>query len=157
MSNDPADAPRWTPSPWMNKVMSLMLRTPGLQRWAGRSTALITVIGRNTGAEITFPISYVDAGGHLVATGHHTRQWWRNLVVNPQVQIRIAGENRHGVASVTEDPDDALDDFLAYIEAQPVVAKMSEIAIDADGHADRERAKAVLAYTVVVSIKVEEE
>ena len=45
---------------------------------------------------------------------------------------------------------------MAFLEAQPLVAKMNEISID-DGKADRERAREVLEYTIVVTIKLDRE
>ncbi|HEX6255956.1 MAG TPA: hypothetical protein VFZ70_09115 [Euzebyales bacterium] len=39
-----------------------LLHTPGLQRWVGRGTALLTLTGRRTGQ--TYPASYArDADG----------------------------------------------------------------------------------------------
>lgn len=157
MSQDPADAPRWTPAPWLNTMMTWMLRTPGLQRIVGKGTALITFTGRKTGREITTPVSYVEIDDQIVITCHRTRQWWRNLVANPVLEIRLAGRDRRGVASVLGDPDDALGVFIALLEAQPVVAKVSGVTLDDRGEPDRVEAREVLGYTVVVSIKLEEE
>ncbi len=148
-------SPRWTPAPWLNRSMTLMLKTPGLQRAVGRSTALLTFTGRKSGRSITTPVSYLRLGDRVLTTSHRTRQWWRNLVVQPRVVIRLAGKDYHGVASVMEDPDNALDDFVEFLRAQPVVAKLSDVAIDDRGQPDRGAAKAALAYTIVVSIKLE--
>lgn len=156
MSENPADAPRWTPPGWLNRMMTWMLRTPGLQRVVGRGTALITFTGRKTGRSITTPVSYYESGDHIVITGHRTRQWWRNLVVDPQVEIRLAGRKRRGVATVMDEPDVALDEFTALLQAQPVVAKISDVSLNDEGRADPARVREVLAYTVVISIKLEE-
>lgn len=155
MSTITAEAPSWTPSAWLNKSMALMLKTPGLQRLVGRGTVLITFKGRSSGREITTPLSYVTDGDRIIVTGHRTRQWWRNLVASPEVRLRLAGKERKGVASVMENPDDALADYLRVLEAQPVVAKIAGVALDDEGKADRDKALEILAYTVVVSIEVE--
>jgi deazaflavin-dependent oxidoreductase (nitroreductase family) len=157
MSDNPADAPRWTPPEWLNTLMTWVLRAPGLQRIFGKGTALIAFTGRKTGRRITTPVSYLEVDDHLVITCHRTRQWWRNLVVNPDVEVRLAGKDRRGMATVMDDVDIALDEYVAFLEAQPVVARMSEIPLDDDGRADRVKARAVLAYTIVVTIKLEEE
>lgn len=156
MSANPADAPNWTPPRWLNGMMVVMLKTPGLQRLVGKGTALITFTGRKSGREITTPVSYVRKDDRILITGHRTRQWWRNLVADPQVEVRLAGKVRRGQASVMDDPDNALDDFLAVLEAQPVVAKISGVPIDERGRADPDTAREVLGYTVVVSIKLED-
>lgn len=156
MSVDAAEAPNWTPPRWLNRMMTVLLRTPGLQRLLGRGTALITFTGRRTGREITTPVSYVESNGRILITGHRKRQWWRNLVSNPEVEIRLAGEVRKGQASVMDDPDNALEEFLALLETQPVVARISGVPIDDGGRPDPMRAREVLGYTVVVGIKLEE-
>lgn len=155
MSRSTAEAPRWTPSAWLNGLMTLMLKTPGLQRLVGKSTVLITFEGRSSGREITTPLSYVADGDRIIVTGHRTRQWWRNLVANPEVGLRLAGEERRGMSSVMVDPDNALADYVLVLEAQPAVAKIAGVPLDEEGKADREKALEVLVYTVVVSIKIE--
>ncbi|MGD2043802.1 MAG: nitroreductase family deazaflavin-dependent oxidoreductase [Acidimicrobiia bacterium] len=157
MSDNPAGVPNWTPPGWLNQTMTAMLKTPGLQRLVGRGTALITFTGRKSGRRITTPVSYVERDDRILITGHRTRQWWRNLLVDPKVEIRLAGKVRNGLASVMDDPDNALADFLALLEAQPVVAKISGVPIDDQGRVDPSKAREVLGHTVVVSIKLEEE
>ncbi len=137
--------------------MTWMLKTPGLQRLAGRGTALITFIGRRSGRSITTPVSYVEFDGEIVVTCHRTRQWWRNLAANPDVELRLAGRERRGIATVIEDPEDALDVFVRLLKAQPVVAKVSGIPIDPEGRPDLAKTLEVLDYTIVVSIKLEED
>ena len=156
MARNPADAPNWTPSKWMNRSMTVMLKTPGLQRLVGKSTALLTFIGRKSGNDISMPVSYVEIGDRILISGHRTRQWWRNLVVNPSVELRLAGKVRLGTASVMDDPDNALSDFIAFLHAQPVVARINEIPIEY-GKVDEAKAREVLSYTVLVSIKLDED
>ena len=59
-----------------------------------------------------------------------------------------------GVASVMADPDDAIADYLAFIEAQPVVARIAGVPLDENGKPNLTRTREVLGYTVVVSIKL---
>lgn len=155
MSDDLMSTPRWTPGPFLNRSMAIMLRTPGLQRLVGKGIALLTFKGRRTGRSITTPVSYLRDGDRVLTTAHRTRQWWRNLVSHPDVVIRLAGVDYPGIASVMDDPDNALGDFVPYLEAQPIVARLSDVSIDDQGRADRRAARAALDYTVVVSIKLE--
>lgn len=157
MSANPAEVPNWTPPGWLNQMMTVMLKTPGLQRLVGRGTALITFTGRKSGEMMTTPVSYVARDDRILITGHRTRQWWRNLVSNPEVEIRLAGKVRKGLASVMDDPDNALADFLTLLEDQPVLARISGVPMDDQSHADPTMAREVLGYTVVVSIKLAEE
>lgn len=131
--------------------MGLMLRTPGLQRIVGKSTALLTFTGRKTGRRITTPLSYVRDGERIVVTGHRTRNWWRNLRENPEVVVRLAGKNRSGVATILEGQDAAraLSRFFA---AQPQVAKMARVELDEAGQPRSQDVDVVASYTTVVAI-----
>lgn len=145
------DRPRWTPPRAANSFMGLMLRTPGLQRIVGKSTALLTFTGRKTGRRITTPLSYVRDGERIVVTGHRTRNWWRNLRENPEVVVRLAGKNRSGVATILEGQDAAraLSRFFA---AQPQVAKMARVELDEAGQPRSQDVDVVASYTTVVAI-----
>ena len=155
MTTNPADAPSRNMPAWLNSLMAWMLRTPGLQRVVGRTTLLVTYQGRKSGKAYTLPLSYLDLDDRVLVSGHRTRLWWRNMEANPNVQLRIAGKEVAGVASVMPDPESALADYCALLEAQPMLARMAEVPLGDDGKAERERALEVLAYTVVVSIKLE--
>ena len=136
--------------------MAVMLKTPGVERIVGKSTALISFKGRKSGRLITCPLSYLRDDDRIIVAGHRTRQWWRNLEANPEVRVRLAGKTLDGRATVSAYPDDALADYVAYVEAQPMVAKIAEIPLDDNGKADQDKAREVLGYSVVVSIKLEE-
>lgn len=144
------DHPRFTPPRWVNALLRWLLRTPGLQRWVGRSTALLTFRGRRSGRLFTTPVGYVRDRGRVLVASHVSRQWWRNLAVHPEVHLRLAGVQHHGRARVLHDLE-ALDAYLTYMEARPVVARAA--GIDAHrGHPDPARARAELTTTVVVAI-----
>lgn len=152
--SDNSTASRWTPPRWFNKMMIAMLKIPGLQRIAGRSTALLTFTSRKTEEPFTIPVSYVSIGDRILITGHRTRKWWPNLITNPDVEIRLAGKVRRGVASVLDDPDNAIETFVSILEAQPMIAKVNEVSIT-EGKADVAKSRQVLGHTVVISIKLE--
>ncbi len=149
------DVPRWTSPAWMDQMMTLMLKTPGLERLVGRSTALLTVTGRNTGRTITTPVSYARVDGRVIVTSHRTRQWWRNVVPNPDVAIRLVGRWHQGTARVVADPEQACADFSEFLDAQPMVAKLSDITRDEDGRPDQAAVRAALEYTVIVEIALQ--
>lgn len=134
--------------------MGLMLKTPGLQRILGKSTALLTFTGRKTGRSITTPISYVRVGDRIILSGHRTRNWWRNLVENPEVGIRLAGKDRRGHASVLEG-EEAVEATLLILEAQPPVAKMAGVELDESGKLDPEDVKVVAGYSALVAIDLD--
>ena len=63
-----------------NPALALLLRSP-LHRFASRQLALISVTGRRSGREFTFPILYRRRGNTVqIAVGWPEHKlWWRNL------------------------------------------------------------------------------
>ena len=65
-----------------------------------RSVMLISVKGRRTGREYTFPVEYVDDGDSIwVLPAHPERKtWWRNLDAETPIRLRLRGVNLPGTA-----------------------------------------------------------
>ena len=145
--------PRRTPPRWLNRFMILMLRTPGLQRLIGRSTALLTFVGRRSGKSYTTPISYARRGEQVILTCHESRQWWRNLDSNPRVQLRLAGRELTGLAVVADDQS-ALPRFSEFLQDQRMLARALGVSFE-NGVPDAEQAAAALQDTVVVLIDLD--
>ena len=133
--------------------MRLMLRTPGLQRLTGRSTALLTFTGRKSGKSYTTPITYVADDGRVILTCNERRQWWRNLADRPAVTLRLAGRTVTGQARVLRGPS-ALPFLIVFWQAQPMIAKRSGATFDASGRIDAASVEARLADTVVVVVDI---
>jgi F420H(2)-dependent quinone reductase len=83
-----------------NPVVRLVLRSP-FHGLLSRRTALITVTGRSSGRQFTFPVGYEQRGDSVrIAVGapEHKR-WWRNLAdAGAPVRIRLRGVERSGRA-----------------------------------------------------------
>lgn len=137
-------------------MMTMMLRTPGLQRSVGRSTALLSFNGRTTGLTHVTPVTYVRVGNEVYLTGHRQRQWWRNLEADPRVQIRLGGREYEGTARVDFNNDMALSVLIHFLEEQPAVAKVSGVELDDSGHVTIDDARAVGEFTVVVTATLDE-
>ena len=65
--------------------------------WNGATTLLLTTTGRKSGKPRTVPLIYACDGDHYIVIasmgGAPTHpQWYRNLEVNPGVQVQIKGE-----------------------------------------------------------------
>jgi len=88
-------------NPWVR----LLLTSP-LHGLVSRRLALITVTGRRSGHEHTFPVAYTREG-ELVRIGvgwPERKRWWRNLEQSGQpVKLRLAGVARTGRASLQRD------------------------------------------------------
>jgi hypothetical protein len=92
-----------------NRVVKLLMHTP-VERLVGGNIALLTVTGRQSGREHTFPIGYRRAGDSVtVDVGSPERKrWWRNLVQPGMVRIRLDGQERMGIATAVGDERDGV-------------------------------------------------
>lgn len=142
---------RAAPPQWLNALMAGMLRTPGLQRLVGKGTALLTFTGRRSGTEYTTPISYVRSEGRVLMIAHRSRQWWRNLADEPEVRLRLAGEDVAGTAIVLEG-DAAHEALTTFFADQRTLARAVGVQRGPDGRPDPDDVSAQLESTVVVAV-----
>ena len=66
----------------------------------------LTTTGRRSGRphEIEIWFGVVDATLYLISGNGPTADWYRNLVADDDVRVRIGAETRHGRARVVSDP-----------------------------------------------------
>ena len=94
----------------VNPILVRILRSP-LHGLVSGSLVLLTVTGRRTGTEYTFPVGYERRDDRLFVTTHHTN-WWRNVRGGATVEVVLRGERRRGHARLVDDPDEVAD-YLA--------------------------------------------
>lgn len=77
-----------------------------LDRHADDEHCYLTTTGRITGRphEIEIWFGVVDATLYLISGNGPTADWYRNLVADDDVRVRIGAETRHGRARVLSDP-----------------------------------------------------
>jgi hypothetical protein len=87
-----------------NCAVATLLRSP-LHRVISRQLALITVTGRRSGRQYTFPVGYRRAGERVtISVGGPARKLsWRNLRGGARVRLRLGHEERAGLANVRGD------------------------------------------------------
>jgi deazaflavin-dependent oxidoreductase (nitroreductase family) len=83
----------------VNPVVKGLLSSP-LHRVASGSLLLITVTGRRSGREYTFPTGYREQGDRVLITvgWPERKRWWHNLTEPAPVRVRLRGEERTGTA-----------------------------------------------------------
>ena len=83
----------------VNPVVRAVLSSP-LHPLLSRRLALITITGRQSGRRYTFPVGYRHDGDRVIINvGQPERKhWWRNLTEAGQVEMRIRGARRKGLA-----------------------------------------------------------
>jgi hypothetical protein len=87
-----------------NRAVAVLLRSP-VHPIVSRQLALITVTGRRSGRQYTFPVGYRQAGERVtIPVGWPQRKlWWRNLHGGAPIELRLRGEQRSGQATVRGD------------------------------------------------------
>ena len=83
----------------INPIVRTLLRSPAHGLVSGH-LALITVTGRRSGRRYTFPVGYHRDGDHVTVgiDWPERKRWWRNLLDEAPVELRLAGERRTGTA-----------------------------------------------------------
>jgi hypothetical protein len=87
-----------------NRAVELLLCSP-LHPVVSRHLALITVTGRRSGHDYTFPVGYRRTGDRVTIPVMlpARKVWWRNLQGGARVRLRLAGEQHSGLAEVRGD------------------------------------------------------
>jgi deazaflavin-dependent oxidoreductase (nitroreductase family) len=147
--------PTWTPPGWMNATVKLLLRTPGLQSWLGRSIALITWTGRRSGRRYTTPVSYYRSDAEVTLLTKRFRPWWRNFTEQPRVELRLAGETVRGRARASVGEEAALPRLIEFLEHNTHDAKAYGVKLGGDGRLDERDARALLPQVVVVEVALD--
>jgi deazaflavin-dependent oxidoreductase (nitroreductase family) len=121
-----------TPKPWMNSMVRGLLRTPLLNRLLGRAFAVITVTGARTGRRYSTPVQYIGVDGDYIVLSQVTRQWWRNLRTQPEVELLVAGSQLTGRATIAEN-ERAHDLMAKCLERSPRMGKFYGLRSDGSG------------------------
>ena len=81
-----------------------------LSQFAGEEYCYLTTRGRNTGNPHEIEIWFVVHGGslYLMSGGMDRSDWVKNLLKDPNVSLRIAGETFPAVARVQKEMDEAV-------------------------------------------------
>lgn len=156
-SENSAEVPAWTFPGWFNAIMILLLRIPVIERQPGRSIALIAFKGRKSGRIYSTPVSYLKEGNEVIVTSKRFRVWWRNLLDEPRVVLRLAGRNVRGVARVLSDDDERLATFLRFLDHRRLDARAYGLDFDEAGRIDPDQARAVLPQVVVIRVALVQE
>lgn len=152
--SDRSDSTAAAPPAWANRMMVLFLHTPILQRFIGRSVALVTFTGRTTGRTYTIPVSYEREGDRLMMLSRASRRWWRNLRGGVPVRVRLAGALHRGVAAAGVCRTDDLEDVRTFLSRRPIDARAYGLTIDGDGRVDETAIRSLLPTLAVVRIEL---
>jgi deazaflavin-dependent oxidoreductase (nitroreductase family) len=85
----------------------------GLGPLVGRVVLLLATTGRKTGLRRVTPLQYeeIDGAIYVASSGGQRADWFRNVVVNPHVEVRVKSRRFRGICKTTTDPE-RIADFL---------------------------------------------
>ncbi len=135
-----------------NQVVKLLLRSP-IHRLISNSLLLLTFTGRKSGKQYTIPLGYGRQGNTLKLFTDHT--WYKNLLAQPQVKVRLQGKELNGTAEVMRDKQQIAREMEAYVRQRPGAARAYGVTFDTDGQPDpaslrKAAERFVLIYVMLV-------
>lgn len=120
----------------INPIMALILRSP-LHFLFSDSILLLAFIGRKSRRRRTTPARYMNLCGVVRCFTSQRTRWWRNLLENPRVELRIAGSEIPCEAKVIYDNAEIIRPALEkYLRRFPQDAVYHYVNLNADGAPD---------------------
>jgi membrane protease YdiL (CAAX protease family) len=112
----PMSGHRIGPPDSVNALVRFLLHSK-LHGFLSGSVTLVTVHGRKTGHDHTFPVQYAEAAGRLVVIPGHPfeKVWWRNLLGGAPLRLLLRGRDvdARGEVLIGIDQPDVVGDLLA--------------------------------------------
>ena len=103
---------RRKPPAWMNRLLSSLLRSP-FHGLLSKEMMLITFTGRKSGKQFTTPVTMISEGQWVKF--FTSNPWYKNLVGGAPVKLLIAGRERAGHATVSDDSATLLRETKAFL------------------------------------------
>jgi deazaflavin-dependent oxidoreductase (nitroreductase family) len=131
----------------------------GLGPLIGRLILLLTTTGRKTGLPRVTPLQYeeIDGAFYLGSSRGQRADWFRNILANPHVEVRVKSRRFRGVAETVTDPA-RVADFLEFrLQRHP---KMIGAILQREGlpaQPDRAQLEAYAAKLAMVVVRPETE
>jgi deazaflavin-dependent oxidoreductase (nitroreductase family) len=150
----------------MEKQLLKLLKYPprllyalGLGPVYGRLVLLLTTTGRKSGQARVTPLQYELINGNIyIASARGTKaDWYRNILSNPEVEVRVKSRRLIGLAETVTDPE-RIADFLEYrLEKHPRMMTAITRYEGLPPHPNREQLKAYAQNRALVIIHPEGE
>lgn len=138
-----------TPPRWVNRAITIALKTPGLRSVVGRDLAIVTVTGARTGRRYSTPIQYVYEGGHYLVLSQRHRQWWRNIATNPAVDLFVRGTRHTLPARIVERPE-SVGLIRRMLTFDHRIARFYHVPVGPDGEPPREPCEELAQHMIVL-------
>jgi deazaflavin-dependent oxidoreductase (nitroreductase family) len=137
--------------------MTWLLRSPFSGIIDG-AVMLLSIRGRRTGTVYTLPVEYAqhDRDIWVMAGDHDRKAWWRNLLDESPVRVRIRGQDLEATATSYKPgtaPAVVADGLRIYLRRFPAFGRRSG-AVDRHGNIDDARLLELAASTVIVRFEL---
>ena len=141
-----------------NNVMKTLYAI-GLGPLVGRLVLLLTTTGRKTGLPRVTPLQYEELDGafYLGSSRGQKADWFRNILANPCVEIRVKSRRFRGVAETVTDPSRIADFLELRLKRHP---KMIGMILEREGlpaQPERAQLEAYAAKLAMVVVRPEAE
>lgn len=117
----------------MNKFLWRLLRFPprllyrlGLGPSYGRLVLLLTTTGRKSGLPHVTPLQYEEVNGKIIVVAARGQQadWFRNIIVNPRVEVQVKSRRFSGRAETVTDLVQIADFLTLRLRRHPIMIGM---------------------------------
>jgi deazaflavin-dependent oxidoreductase (nitroreductase family) len=115
----------------INRIASLLLRTPGVSSGIGRRLIIITVTGRKTGKKYSVPVSYTRHDGAVLFGTQFA--WARNMRTGDPVEVILRGKRRQADVQVISDEEGVVTMYDVICRDNHQFARFNNISLGPDG------------------------
>jgi len=116
---------------------------------------LISIKGRKSGKEYTFPVNYVRSDDVFLVTSYRLRTWWRNLSGKAAVTLLVRGQKLKGTAEAVTGEKEVTKHLQDYLEKVPKQARYFDVGLDSHGRPKMEGVIRAARDRVGVRIRLE--
>jgi deazaflavin-dependent oxidoreductase (nitroreductase family) len=118
-----------------------------------KTVLLLTFTGRKSGKSYTTPVSYSQSGDQITIFTH--ADWWKNLPSEPQVTLRIRGQELQGLAEpVAEDKGAVAAGLVEHLRKVPSDASFYGLKLDEHGNSKAEAVEKAAQTVVMIRIRL---
>jgi deazaflavin-dependent oxidoreductase (nitroreductase family) len=143
----------------LSKLPPQIIYGLGLGPVYGRLILLLTTTGRESGLPRITPLQYEEADGLFFVASARGQQadWFRNIVANPQIEVRVRARQFRGLAEPITDLN-AIADFLELrLRRHPHMIGTIFRAQGLPAQPDRAQLKQYAAKRALVAIRPDED
>lgn len=136
------------------KLPPRLLYAIGLGNGYGRVVLLLTTRGRRTGEPRVTPLQYERVDGTLIVGSARgdAADWFRNVLADPHVEVRVRRRRFSGIAETCVDPSRIADFLELRLRRHPVLVGGIMRLRGVPRHPDRSQLEAYASHLAMVTI-----